>query len=51
MVRDEDAQLVGYVFVDVAGRDLGGCVAEAKQAVAERIELPPGVHLAWECLC
>jgi Cu(I)/Ag(I) efflux system membrane protein CusA/SilA len=24
MVRDEDAQLVGYVFVDVVGRDLGG---------------------------
>jgi hypothetical protein len=24
MVRDEDAQLIGYVFVDVAGRDLGG---------------------------
>jgi Cu(I)/Ag(I) efflux system membrane protein CusA/SilA len=47
MVRDEDAQLVGYVFVDVAGRDLGGYVAEAKQTVAERIELPPGVHLAW----
>jgi copper/silver efflux system protein len=47
MVRDEDAQLVGYVFVDVVGRDLGGYVAEAKQTVAERIELPPGVHLAW----
>jgi Cu(I)/Ag(I) efflux system membrane protein CusA/SilA len=47
MVRDEDAQLVGYVFVDVAGRDLGGYVAEAKQTVAERVQLPPGVHLAW----
>ncbi len=47
MVRDEDAQLVGYVFVDVAGRDLGGYVAEAKQTLAERIALPPGVHLAW----
>jgi Cu(I)/Ag(I) efflux system membrane protein CusA/SilA len=47
MVRDEDAQLVGYVFVDVAGRDLGGYVAEAKRTVAERVQLPPGVHLAW----
>jgi Cu(I)/Ag(I) efflux system membrane protein CusA/SilA len=47
MVRDEDAQLVGYVFVDVAGRDLGGYVAEAKRTLAERIALPPGVHLAW----
>lgn len=33
--------------MDVAGRDLGGYVAEAKQTVAGRIELPPGVHLAW----
>ena len=47
MVRDEDAQLVGYVFVDVAGRDLGGYVAEAKQTLADRIRLPSGVHLTW----
>jgi Cu(I)/Ag(I) efflux system membrane protein CusA/SilA len=47
MVRDEDAQLVGYVFVDVVGRDLVGYVAEAKQVVEERIQLSPGVHLAW----
>ena len=47
MVRDEDAQLVGYVFVDVVDRDLVGYVAEAKQTVNERIQLPPGVHLTW----
>ncbi|MEW6296330.1 MAG: CusA/CzcA family heavy metal efflux RND transporter [Thermodesulfobacteriota bacterium] len=47
MVRDEDAQLVGYVFVDVVGRDLVGYVAEAKRAVEERVQLPPGVHLTW----
>lgn len=47
MVRDEDAQLVGYIFVDVAGRDLGGYVNDAKRALADRIELPAGVHLEW----
>ncbi len=47
MVRDEDAQLVGYVYVDVAGRDLGGYVAEARQILTERITLPAGVHLTW----
>src|SRR5919106_4642998 len=31
----------------MVGRDLGGDVAEARQRVVERIELPPGVHLAW----
>jgi copper/silver efflux system protein len=34
--------LVGFVFVDVVGRDLGGYVEEAKRAVAERVPLPPG---------
>ncbi len=46
-IRDEDGQLVGYVFVDVVGRDLGSYVAEAKQAVAQRVPLPPGYHLGW----
>ena len=46
-IRDEDGQLVGYVFVDVAGRDLGSYVEEAKRVVAERVQLPPGYHLGW----
>src|SRR5438093_3969599 len=46
-IRDEDGQLVGYVFVDVAGRDLGGYVDEAKRVVAERVRLAPGYHLGW----
>ena len=47
MIHDENGQLAGYVFVDVAGRDLGGYVAEAKRTVDERVELPPGYHLEW----
>ena len=27
MIRNEDGLLTGYVYVDVAGRDLGGYVA------------------------
>jgi Cu(I)/Ag(I) efflux system membrane protein CusA/SilA len=46
-IHDENGQIAGYVFVDVAGRDLGGYVADAKKAVAERVELPPGYHLEW----
>jgi len=46
-IRDEDGQLVGYVFVDVAGRDLGGYVDEAKRAVAGHVRIPPGYHLGW----
>ncbi len=47
MIRDENGQLAGYVFVDVAGRDIGGYVDEAKRVVAERVTLPVGYALAW----
>ena len=30
MLRDENGMLSGYVYVDVAGRDVGSYVAEAK---------------------
>src|SRR5439155_20705772 len=46
-IHDESGQIAGYVFVDVAGRDLGGYVAEAKRTVDERVKLPPGYHLQW----
>jgi len=47
MIRNELGQLVGFVFVDVVGRDLGGYVEEAKRVVAERVPLPPGYTLLW----
>ena len=47
MLRDENGFLTGYVYVDVDGRDIGGYVTEAKQAVREKVSLPPGIVLAW----
>lgn len=47
MIRNENGFLAGYVYVDVAGRDVGGYVAEAKRAVAAAVTLPAGVHLQW----
>ncbi len=47
MIRDEDAQLSGYVYIDMAGRDIGSYVAEAKQRVAEQVKLPPGYIVTW----
>jgi copper/silver efflux system protein len=38
---------VGYVTVDMAGRDIGGYVEEAKRAVAQNLKLPPGYTLSW----
>jgi Cu(I)/Ag(I) efflux system membrane protein CusA/SilA len=47
MIRNELGQLVGFVFVDVVGRNLGGYVEEAKRTVAERVQMPPGYTLLW----
>jgi len=47
MIRDENGSLAGYVFVDVADRDLGGYVEDAKRAVAREVKLPPGYAVAW----
>jgi Cu(I)/Ag(I) efflux system membrane protein CusA/SilA len=47
VIKSEDGELAGYVYVDIAGRDLGGYVAEAQRVVAHKVTLPPGYHLAW----
>jgi Cu(I)/Ag(I) efflux system membrane protein CusA/SilA len=46
-VRDENGSLASIVFVDVAGKDLGTYVEEAKALIQEQITLPPGYSLQW----
>ncbi|AUR01460.1 MULTISPECIES: efflux RND transporter permease subunit [Roseobacteraceae] len=47
MIRSENARRTGFVFIDIAGRDLGGYVAEAQRVVAYQVRLPPGYSLTW----
>jgi Cu(I)/Ag(I) efflux system membrane protein CusA/SilA len=47
MIRNEDGLLTGYVYVDVAGRDPAGYVAEADRALRAVIKLPPGYAYSW----
>jgi len=47
MLRDENGMLCGYVYVDVAGRDVGSYVEEAKKLVRDRVPLPGGYTLTW----
>lgn len=47
MIRDEDGMLAGYVYVDMAGRDLGIYVEDLKQVVRDQVELPTGYRLHW----
>ena len=46
-IRTENGQLAVYIFVDMAGRDLGGYVAEARAAVAKEVKFPPGTYVQW----
>jgi len=47
MIRDENGRLAGYVYVDVAGRDIGGYVSEAKKMLKNNLKLPPGYSLIF----
>ena len=47
MIRNENGLVAGYVYVDMAGRDIGGYVAEAKRIVARELKLPEGYALVW----
>ena len=41
MLRNEDGLLTGYVYVDVADRDIGSYVEEANKLVIGNLKLPP----------
>jgi Cu(I)/Ag(I) efflux system membrane protein CusA/SilA len=47
MIRDEDGLLTGYVFVDVAGRDISSYVDEASRVVRQQVKVPPGYAVLW----
>ncbi len=47
VIRTEQAQLLGYVYVDVADRDIGGYVEDAKRVVGQMVKLPEGYYLEW----
>jgi Cu(I)/Ag(I) efflux system membrane protein CusA/SilA len=46
-IRTENGQLATYIYVDIRDRDLGGYVADAKQAVQASIQFPPGYYVMW----
>lgn len=47
MIKSEGAQLTGWTYVDIAGRDVGSYVEAAKKVVAAQVKLPPGYSLTW----
>ncbi len=47
MIKSENARLSGWVFVDIADRDVGSYVREAKALVERELALPAGYALHW----
>jgi Putative silver efflux pump len=47
VVRTEGAMPTAWVYVDVAGRDIGSYVKDAQKMVSDMIKLPPGYSIVW----
>ncbi len=46
-IKSENARLNGWIYVDIAGRDLNSYVNEAKEKVNQQVKLPEGYSIAW----
>lgn len=46
-IRTENALLSAYIYVDIRDRDIGSYVAEARQAVNEKVKFTPGTYITW----
>jgi Cu(I)/Ag(I) efflux system membrane protein CusA/SilA len=47
MIRNENGLMTGYVYIDIAGRDPGGYVEEARKLLRSKVKLPPGYAILW----
>jgi Cu(I)/Ag(I) efflux system membrane protein CusA/SilA len=47
LIKTENARLNGWIYIDIEGRDLGSYVHDAKQRVADKVDLPPGCSISW----
>lgn len=47
MIRDEEAQLTGYVYFNLNTSDYGGFVTRTNQLLREKLKLPAGYTYTW----
>jgi len=47
MIRDEDGQLTGYVYIDLNTKDYGGFVNQASHLLAQKLRIPSGYTYQW----
>ena len=46
-IRNENGQLVGFVFVDITSDDIQGYVDAASKRISETVKFPPGYYMQW----
>ena len=46
-IRNENGQLVGFVFVDITSDDIQGYVDTASKRINETVKFPPGYYMQW----
>ena len=46
-IREENAQLVGYVFVDITSSDIDGYVRSAAEQIKQKVHFPQGYYIQW----
>ena len=47
MIRDEEGQLTGYVYIDLNTKDYGGFVDQANKLLRENLKVRPGFAFHW----
>lgn len=47
MIRNENGMVAGYVYVDIADRDIGSYVRDAKKLVKDKLNIPKNYYLIW----
>ncbi|OHU90540.1 MULTISPECIES: efflux RND transporter permease subunit [Pseudoalteromonas] len=46
-IKSENARINGWTFIDIDGVDVGSYVANAKQYLADNLDLPVGYSITW----
>lgn len=46
-IRNENGQLVGFVFVDITSDDIQGYVDAASRRINDAVKFPPGCYIQW----
>jgi Cu(I)/Ag(I) efflux system membrane protein CusA/SilA len=47
VIKSENARLSAWIYIDIKTSDIGGYVQQAKQVLAQQVDIPAGYTVAW----